>query len=86
MRTKAPASCPSAVRLVYDYAFSALGMHRVMANYMPENERSGRLLERLGFEREGFARKYLNIDGEWRDHVLTSRINEHWGPAAQPHR
>lgn len=57
------------------FVFSEYGLHRVMANYMPENVRSGRLLERLGFEREGYARAYLKIAGKWRDHVLTSRIN-----------
>ena len=35
------------------WAFGALGLHRVMANHLPYNERSARLLERLGFEREG---------------------------------
>jgi ribosomal-protein-alanine N-acetyltransferase len=57
------------------YAFEELGMHRVMANYQPHNERSARVLERLGFEREGFARSYLYIDGAWRDHVLTALVN-----------
>ncbi|QDV05297.1 Putative ribosomal N-acetyltransferase YdaF [Planctomycetes bacterium Poly30] len=57
-----------------EYAFLELGLHRVMANYRPENERSARVLESLGFEREGFAREYLYIDGAWRDHVLTSLI------------
>lgn len=56
------------------WAFHELDMHRVMANYMPRNERSGRLLERLGFEREGYAKRYLQIAGTWEDHVLTSRI------------
>lgn len=56
------------------YAFGPLDFHRVMANYMPRNERSGRLLERLGFEKEGYARRYLKIDGLWEDHVLTARI------------
>jgi ribosomal-protein-alanine N-acetyltransferase len=46
-----------------------------MANYRPENERSGILLERLGFVREGLAKDYLFIDGQWRDHVLTSLTN-----------
>jgi len=58
------------------WAFHKLDMHRVMANYMPRNERSGRLLERLGFEREGYAKGYLQIAGVWEDHVLTSRIRE----------
>lgn len=58
-----------------DWAFGPLGLHRVMANYMPRNERSGKLLERLGFEREGYARRYLCIAGVWEDHVLTARIH-----------
>lgn len=58
-----------------DAAFAQLGLHRVVAAYMPENERSGRLLARLGFETEGLARSYLLINGAWRDHILTSKIN-----------
>lgn len=57
------------------HVFSTYGLHRVMANYMPENARSAALLARLGFEVEGRARDYLRINGEWRDHVLTARIN-----------
>jgi ribosomal-protein-alanine N-acetyltransferase len=57
------------------HAFRELRLHRVMANYRPENGRSGRLLERLGFVREGYAREYLFIDGAWRDHVLTAKSN-----------
>ncbi|MDE1893658.1 MAG: GNAT family N-acetyltransferase [Pseudomonadota bacterium] len=56
------------------WAFGELGLHRVMANYLPRNERSARLLQRLGFEREGYARSYLRIAGRWEDHVLTARI------------
>lgn len=58
------------------WVFNALDMHRVMANYMPRNERSGKLLETLGFEREGYAKRYLQIAGRWEDHVLTSRIRD----------
>ena len=56
------------------WAFDGLGLHRVMANHLPRNERSARLLARLGFEREGYARRYLQIAGVWEDHVLTARI------------
>ncbi|MHC1479031.1 GNAT family N-acetyltransferase [Frateuria aurantia] len=56
------------------WAFGELGLHRVMANYMPANVRSGALLNRLGFEREGYARNYLKIAGRWQDHVLTARV------------
>jgi ribosomal-protein-alanine N-acetyltransferase len=56
------------------YVFGELGMHRIMANYMPINERSGRLLRSLGFVVEGYARDYLFIGDGWRDHVLTSLV------------
>jgi len=64
-----------ALRAALDYAFGPLGLHRVMANYVPTNERSGRVLRRLGFSVEGYARDYLYIDGAWRDHVLTGLTN-----------
>lgn len=57
-----------------DWAFGELGLHRVMANHLPRNERSARLLARLGFEREGYAKRYLQIAGVWEDHVLTARV------------
>lgn len=57
------------------YAFETLRLHRIMANYIPVNERSGRLLRCLGFVAEGYARDYLLIDGRWQDHILTSLTN-----------
>jgi ribosomal-protein-alanine N-acetyltransferase len=54
--------------------FVRYGLHRIMANYRPENLRSGALLKRLGFQVEGYARGYLHLDGEWRDHVLTALV------------
>ena len=64
-----------AVSTVVDFAFGTLRLHRVMANYQPSNERSARLLRRLGFVPEGFARDYLYIAGGWRDHILTAKSN-----------
>ncbi|MEG1976659.1 MAG: ribosomal protein S5-alanine N-acetyltransferase, partial [Citrobacter sp.] len=55
-------------------------IHRIMANYMPHNKRSGDLLARLGFEKEGYAKDYLLIDGQWRDHVLTALTTSEWTP------
>lgn len=63
-----------------NYAFERLRLHRIMANYVPTNERSGRLLRRLGFTVEGYARDYLIVGGEWRDHVLTSLTNTRLKP------
>ncbi|HET8729451.1 MAG TPA: GNAT family N-acetyltransferase [Alphaproteobacteria bacterium] len=73
-----------ALRLAVDFMFGPFGLHRIMANYIPDNERSARLLERLGFEKEGYARDYLFIDGDWRDHVLTALINREAAPPARP--
>lgn len=53
-------------------AFEDLRLHRIMANYMPTNVRSGKLLRKLGFQPEGYARDYLKIAGRWEDHVLTA--------------
>lgn len=61
-----------ALQRALDYILNELGFHRVMANYLPENERSARLLQRLGFVIEGRAQNYLHIGGEWREHVLTA--------------
>lgn len=66
------------VSLVIEHAFTTLGLHRIMANYLPTNERSGGLLKRLGFSVEGYARDYLYINGTWRDHILTSLVNSNW--------
>ncbi len=57
------------------YVFETLGLHRIMANYIPTNERSAKLLRRLGFAVEGYARDYLYINGAWRDHILTALTN-----------
>ena len=61
-----------------DYMFTEQNLHRIMANYIPDNKRSASLLKRLGFEEEGYARDYLFIAGRWQDHVLTARINSEY--------
>ena len=70
-----------AVRTLLAHAFDHLRLHRVEAASMPENERSIRLLEGVGFTREGFARRYLLIDGRWRDHVLFAIVADDPRPA-----
>jgi len=65
-----------AVALACDHAFSAVGLHRLQADIRPENEPSRRLVEGLGFSREGLLRRYLDIDGQWRDHVAYALLAE----------
>ena len=57
------------------YMFGTQGLHRIMANQMPANVRSEKLLQSLGFAREGYARAYLRIAGRWEDHVLNALVN-----------
>ncbi|MGH3887606.1 MAG: GNAT family N-acetyltransferase [Pseudonocardiaceae bacterium] len=59
-----------AVALAVDHAFGPVGLHRVEATVRPENAASLRVLAKLGFRDEGLLRRYLEVDGAWRDHQL----------------
>jgi ribosomal-protein-alanine N-acetyltransferase len=67
-----------ALEVAIGYMFREQNLHRIQANYVPRNERSGGLLRRLGFTVEGFARDYLLLNGKWEDHILTSKLNPEW--------
>lgn len=70
-----------ALEAIIAFAFDTLQLHRLQANYQPDNVRSAALLRRLGFAVEGQAKDYLYLDGAWRDHVLTALTNPHFDPA-----
>lgn len=63
-----------AVAALVRHAFDELRLHRIEASCMPANEASLRVLQRNCFRQEGLARRYLKIDGEWRDHILLARL------------
>jgi ribosomal-protein-alanine N-acetyltransferase len=65
-----------AVRTVLPFVFGQLGLHRLEAACLPNNEASVRLLRSSGFTHEGHARRYLKINGEWRDHLLFAILAE----------
>ena len=65
-----------AINLTLKYCFEDLKLHRVNAACVPHNSRSMNLIRRAGFTEEGFARKYLEINGEWQDHVLFGLLRE----------
>lgn len=69
--------------LCVKYGFEELQLHRIMANYVPTNDRSGRLLKRVGFTVEGYARDYLHLNGRWEDHIMTAITNPNWTPPVQ---
>lgn len=59
----------AAVALVVDHCLGPVGLHRLEATVRPENVASLRVLTKLGFREEGLFRRYLDVDGEWRDHL-----------------
>jgi len=59
---------PTAVALATDHAFFGLGLHRMEICIRPENQPSLRVVEKLGFRYEGLRRRYIHINGDWRDH------------------
>lgn len=65
-----------AVAELVELAFREIGLHRLEAGTLVDNIGSQRVLEKNGFEQIGLARKYLRINGAWRDHLLFQRVDE----------
>lgn len=62
----------AALALGLDHCFGPVGLHRVEATVRPENAASRRVLAKVGFREEGLLKRYLNVDGAWRDHLLVA--------------
>lgn len=67
---------PTAVALATDYCFFRMGLHRMEVCVRPENGPSLRVVEKLGFRYEGLRRRYIHIDGDWRDHFCFALVRE----------
>ena len=67
---------PVAVALATDYCFYQLGLHRMEICIRPENAASLRVVEKLGFRYEGLRRRYIHINGDWRDHFCFGLVAE----------
>ena len=72
----------AALALGVDHALGPGALHRVDATVRPENEASRVVLERCGFRQEGLLKRYLHVDGAWRDHLLVARTREEHGRGA----
>jgi len=67
-----------AVKALLPHVFETMQLHRIEAACIPDNSRSQRLLEKVGFRREGYLNGYLKINGVWRDHLLYALVAEDW--------
>tara|TARA_R110000744_G_scaffold131883_3_gene240091 strand:- start:1021 stop:1596 length:576 start_codon:yes stop_codon:yes gene_type:complete len=70
--------CTAAVSLLIDYLFSELGFFKLVAKCDPRNVGSFRVMEKLGFEREGFFKQHYRIADEWTDQYDYGLIASHW--------
>lgn len=66
----------NAVKALIPFVFRTLGLHRIEAACLIENNASKNLLARTGFRQEGLARRYLLINGVWADHLLFALLKE----------
>ena len=71
-----PESMATAVALATDVCFRELGLHRMEICIRPENSASLRVVQKLGFRYEGLRRRYIHIDGDWRDHYSFALVRD----------
>lgn len=69
-----------AVRALVGHIFLRMGFHRIEAACIPSNEASRKLLLNVGFREEGYARRYLKINGQWQDHLLFALLRDDTRP------
>ncbi len=67
---------PVSVALATDWVFFTMGLHRLEICIRPENAPSLRVVEKLGFRYEGLRRRYIHINGDWRDHFCFALVAE----------
>jgi RimJ/RimL family protein N-acetyltransferase len=70
--------CTEAAQLMVDYLFLSKETPRIQALTLVKNVASQRVLERVGFKKEGIMRKCFHIRGEWSDFAIFSILREEW--------
>jgi [ribosomal protein S5]-alanine N-acetyltransferase len=69
---------PESVVVVVRFAFEELKLHRLQISIIPRNGPSRRVMSKLDIREEGIAVRYLEIAGEWEDHVRYAITAEEW--------
>jgi RimJ/RimL family protein N-acetyltransferase len=70
--------CTEATQLMVDYLFLSKETMRIQAQTDPRNVASHKVLEKVGFKKEGTLRKSFFMRGEWRDAYIYSILREEW--------
>jgi RimJ/RimL family protein N-acetyltransferase len=70
--------CTEAAQLMVDYLFLSKDTMRIQAQTDPRNVASHKVLEKVGFKKEGTLRKSFFMRGEWRDAYIYSILREEW--------
>jgi [ribosomal protein S5]-alanine N-acetyltransferase len=68
------------LRLILSFAFNTLQLNRISAEVMPRNHPSIRVLEKAGFQKEGFRRDNIQIQGVWESHLQYGLLKKDWAP------
>jgi ribosomal-protein-alanine N-acetyltransferase len=69
---------PEAVVVALEFAFDSLGLHRIEIAIIPRNAPSRRVVEKLELRSEGVAAGFLEINGQWEDHIRYAITAEEW--------
>jgi len=67
-----------ALRAVIPHGFERMGLNRIDALVYIGNDRSARLVQKLGFKQEGILRDYFCLDGKFYDHYLLALLQREW--------
>ena len=65
-----------AAKVLLDFGFETLKLKRIFASYFSFNEASGRIMQKIGMEKEGVLRAYTLKNGQYMDHVVYASIRE----------
>lgn len=69
---------PEALVVAMRFAFEDVRLHRLQISIIPRNKPSRRVVEKLGIRLEGMAERYLEINGNWEDHLRYAVTVEEW--------
>lgn len=65
-----------AATLITDYGFNILKLHKIMLRVFASNKSAIASYEKVGFEKEGYLKDEVKIDGQYRDIIFMAKRNK----------